>query len=251
MRLTDQHVVVTGAGSGIGRAMAEACAAEGAVVACVDLNLGGAVETAERIATSGGRATAHACDVTDHASVEAALAAVVAASGDVDVLLANAGGAQGDRVPFLQMDPAQWRVMVDRNLHGAFNSGQVFARHMAHRRRGSIVFTTSQSSFVAVPEFAHYTAAKAAVTQLVRSMAVELAPAGVRVNAVAPGATLTPGNQAQLTTAESEAFFARVVPLGRVADPREIAGAAVYLASEESSYTTGTTIVVDGGYISV
>jgi len=249
MRLDDRHVVVTGAGSGIGRAMALACAREGARVSCLDLRATTAAETVALIKGEDvGDSRADEVDITEFAAGEAALERAIAAFGPVDALLANAGGAQGDRVPFLEMSLETWRTMLDRNLNGAFITGRVFAAHMAERGQGSIVFTTSQSAAVAVRDLAHYTSAKAGVTQLVRCMAMELAEHGVRVNAVAPGATLTPGNERQVTTPESQEFFGRVIPLGRIADPSEIAGAAVYLAGPESTYTTGTTIVIDGGY---
>lgn len=251
MRLRDRHVVVTGAASGIGRALAVAAAREGARVSGLDIDVEGLERVASDLADVGAAAHTGECDITDFASVEHAAEGVTRALGRVDVLFANAGGAQGPGRPFLELDPESWATMIDRNLNGPFHTGLVFGRHMAGNRAGAMVFTTSQSSLVAVPNLAHYTSAKAGVAQLVRCMAVELAEYGIRVNAVAPGATFTPGNRAHISTEPRLTSLCAAIPLRRIAEPEEIAGAAIYLASDEASYTTGTTIVVDGGYTSI
>lgn len=243
-RLRGRTIVVTGAAGGIGAAVARGAADEGATVACLDIDEEGAAGVAETL--PGGFATP--CDVTDIADVERGLGRVVDECGPVDAVVNGAGGSRGEAVPFLDLDPGAWHRMVDRNLTGAFHCGLVFARHMAERGGGAIVLVSSQLSVVTRPGLAHYAAAKGGVGQLVRGMAVDLATHGIRVNAVAPGPTLTPGNAAWFTRPEVEAEHAERIPLGRVARPDEIVGAVLYLVGDEASYTTGTTLFVDGGY---
>ena len=176
----------------------------------------------------------------------------VQAGGPVDVLLANAGGALGLRAPFLEIEPADWVALIDLNLNGPFYCGQTFAKHMVEQGKGSIVFTASQIGMVAFPNLAHYCSAKAGVIHLVRCMAAELAPYGVRVNAIAPGGVLT--ERLRKSRSRDPAALddlAGRVPLQRLAEPDEVVGAAMYLASDDGSYSTGTTIVVDGGYIAI
>lgn len=248
-RLEGRRAVVTGAAGGIGRALAEGAAAEGAAVVCADLDQAGAEAVAAAIRERGGRAAAAGGDLSDFAAAERLLAVAVAEIGGCDALFANAGGSRGETVPFLELDPAGWRRMLDRNLTVAFNCGLVFARHMAAGGGGAIVFTSSQLSEVVRPGLAHYAAAKGALRQLVRGMAVDLAEHAIRVNAIAPGPTETPGNREFFRRPDVAETNRRLVPLGRVADPREMVGAAVFLASAEASYVTGTTLFVDGGYV--
>jgi NAD(P)-dependent dehydrogenase (short-subunit alcohol dehydrogenase family) len=247
-RLAARRAVVTGAAGGIGAALAQAAAREGAAVACVDLDGSGAARTADEITRTGGTALGLQADLRDFAAVEDVIDQVAGTLGPVGVLLANAGGSRGEVVPFLGLHPEIWDRMLDRNLRTAFNCGLVFGRHMAEHGGGAIVFTTSQLSIVTRPGLAHYAAAKGGVTQLMKGMAVDLASHGIRVNAVAPGPTETPGNRAWFSQPEVRAANQAAIPLGRVARPEEIAGAAMYLASDEAAFTTGATIVVDGGY---
>lgn len=243
-RLNDLAVVVTGAGSGIGEAVARRAAAEGARVACLDVD----VQSANAVAAAVENAIAVPCDVTDVADVERSLETVRDAFGPVHVLVTSAGGSRGEAVTFLDLDPATWHQMIDRNLTGTFYCSLVYARAMASNGGGAIVAISSQLSQVVRPGLAHYSAAKGGIAQLVKGMAVDLAAAGIRVNAVAPGPTQTPGNAAWFSRPEVEAEHARIIPLGRVARPEEIAGAVIHLASRDASFTTGATLLVDGGY---
>lgn len=249
MRLEGTNVVVTGAGGGIGAALARGFARECAAVVCTDLDPDRAAAVAEEIRGEGGSAFSCGGDLTDYGAVEALATTAVESVGDVHVLVANAGGSQGDVVPFIDLDPDRWQQMVGRNLTATFYTCLAFARQMVSSgNRGAIVVTTSQLAEVVRPGMAHYATAKGGVKQLVRAMAVDLAEHDIRVNALAPGPTLTPGNTAMFSSPQMQSFHENAIPLGRIARPEEMVGAAIYLASEEASFTTGTTILVDGGY---
>jgi len=234
--------------------VAEGFAREGAAVMCLDINEAGARTVAARIRSTGGRAAGAGCDITHLESVEAALGDTIAAVGDVSVLFANAGGLpnsdtpKGGGIPFLELTDERWRQMIDLNLTGAFYCGLIFARHMAASKGGSIIFTSSQLSDVARPGMSAYAAAKGGVRQLVKGMALDLAQHQIRVNALAPGVTITGLNRNRMQIPEVRELTARSTPLGRPAEASEMVGAVVYLASDEASYTTGQTIFVDGGW---
>ncbi|HVB77191.1 MAG TPA: SDR family oxidoreductase [Candidatus Nitrosotalea sp.] len=247
-RLEGRRAIVTGAAGGIGQALAGGVAAAGATVVLVDRDGPGIRACAEQVIAAGGRALAIEADLSEFEAVQALLEPALDFMGGVDLLFANAGGSRGETVPFLELDWSIWSGMLARNLSTAFNCGLVFARQMARQGGGAIVFTSSQLSEVTRPGLAHYAAAKGAVRQLVRGMAVDLAEHGIRVNAIAPGTTFTPGNREYFSRPEVAEANRRMVALGRVAEPEEMVGAAVFLASSEASYVTGTTIFVDGGY---
>ena len=220
-------------------------------MSCLDIDLDSASATASELCARGAVAHAVECDITRPASLEAAVQRCVEFGGGVDVLLANAGGAQGLGAPVLEITPEAWVSMIDRNLNGPFYSGQIFARQMVERGSGSIVFTASQVGLVAFENLAHYCSAKGGLIQLVRCMAVELAESGVRVNAIAPGGVLTERLRARMAATTDLSDLHSRVPLNRLAAPDEVTGAAMYLASDDASYTTGATIIVDGGYTAV
>ena len=247
MRLANKNAVVTGAGQGIGEALALAVAREGATVTCLDKRADTAEKTAAAIRAAGGKAISVAADTTDLAQVEAALKKAVDAFGRVHVLVANAGGSAGHRSKFLDLTPQMWNDMITRNLTGSFNCGLAFGRHMAANGGGSIVYTSSIVAEFAVPEMVHYCAAKGGVRMLMRGMALELAKDKVRVNAIAPGAIVTPANVNLITVPGVKEKMEGNTPLGSLGSPDQLAGAVIYLASDEASYTTGTTITIDGG----
>ena len=248
MRLEGKRAVVTGAAGGIGRAIARGVAREGAAVVCLDLDDGPLEGLVAELGAEGHRAWGWRCDVTDRSDVDAAVARSIDVMGGVDVLCANAGGSRGETIPFLSLDLATFRAMIDRNLTSVFLCCSAFGRHMADSGGGAIVVTSSQLGEVSRPGMSHYAAAKGGVKQLVKGMAVDLAASNVRVNAMAPGPTLTPGNRAMFERDEVREANLATIPLGRIAEPEEMVGAVVYLASDEASFTTGATLLVDGGY---
>lgn len=246
--LAGRRVVVTGAARGIGRAIALGVAQAGADVACLDIDVSGAEETASEVAALGRGALGLRCDVTDWDDVQASVAAVEDGLGGVDGVVANAGGSRGATRDFLDLDPRTWHEMIDRNLTGAFHTGLAYARALDAGAGGAIVFVSSQLSETVRPGLAHYCSAKGGLRQLVRAMGVELAPRGIRVNALAPGPTLTPGNEELFSRPEVREQNESSIPLGRLAAPDEMAGAAVFLLSDAASYVVGETLFVDGGY---
>lgn len=246
-RLQDRRTLVTGAGSGIGRATALAFAREGARVAVLDRDAEGLAATAQAIADLGGRPVAVPADITSEDEVESAIGAVQDAFGGLDVAVANAGvqlfGA--DRRAH-ELDLDVWRRTIEVNLTGTFLTCKHSLRAMLETGAGSLIVTGSPTGIRgSAPEFTAYSASKAGVHGLVRVLAAAYAEAGIRVNAVIPGYTGTPLVQAM--PAERRRQLIAGIPLGRPAVPEDVTGAMVHLASAESVYTTGSFLVVDGG----
>lgn len=247
-RLHERNAIVTGAGSGIGAASAAGLAREGAGVVVADIDRHGAEKTVAGIRGAGGRAIAVQVDVAQRDSVEAMLETAVAAFGRIHVLHSNAGVSP--RHHFLDLPQDEWERVLAINLTGQYLCGQVVGRHMRAAGGGSIINTSSQlGEGSAHPNCAHYLASKGGSRMLTRAMAIDLAPHNIRVNALAPGVTVTNINRQRVGDPEWRRWALERIPLGRLGQPEDLVGAVVFLASDESAYVTGTTIVVDGGYL--
>jgi 2-hydroxycyclohexanecarboxyl-CoA dehydrogenase len=235
MRLEGRPAIVTGAASGLGRGIARALAAEGARVAILDLNEAGAAETVELIRGAGGAAVAHRTDVTRRAEVESAVNDVVMRWGAVNVLVNNAGW---DRpMPFLETDEAFWDRILALNLKAHFHLAQVVLPHMIRQGGGKVVAIASDAGRVGSSGEAIYSAAKGGVIAFTKTLAREMARHRINVNCVCPGPSETPLFQSEFTA----------IPWGRLGTPEDVAGAVVFLASDEADFITGQTLSVSGG----
>jgi glucose 1-dehydrogenase len=249
-RVEGKVALVAGAGGGIGGAGAEGLAREGAAVLCADLDGAAAEATAGRIRDAGGRAAALALDVRERARVDAAVEAAVREFGRLDILLECAGISH--RGNFLDLDPAVWERILAVNLSGMFHLGQAAARQMVRQGQGgSIINVTSQLAEVARPERAAYVASKGGGRSLTHAMAVDLAAHGIRVNAIAPGPTLTGLTRASYSDPAARQATEALIPLGRLGQPDDLVGAVLFLAADESRWVTGSTLTVDGGYLAI
>jgi NAD(P)-dependent dehydrogenase (short-subunit alcohol dehydrogenase family) len=245
MRLANKVAVVTGSGRGIGREMARLFAAEGARVAVADLNEDTARRTAAEVTAAGGDAVAVHSDITDPSRVEALIRLVTDRWGRLDILVNNAG--VGLNRPCLETTLAEWDHVMRTNLTGTFLCAQAAARVMVRQGAGRIVNVASISGQRGGQGRAAYGASKAGVIQLTRVMAVELAPLGVAVNAISPGPVDTDQSRHNHTPATRRAYHDRI-PQRRYGEHREIAAAALFLASDEASFVTGAVLNVDGGF---
>ena len=253
--LLQNHIAaVTGAGSGIGRAIALGYAREGAHVVLLDVNTKGADEIAKQIRDAGGKSQSFVLDVTDRAACRAVAAEVESKTGRVSILVNNAGitrrnsfTADGDIVS------ADWQAVLDVNLNGPFNVTHAFLAQL-RASKGRIVNIGSIQSFMHVrtPSSAAYTASKHGVLGFTRALAAELGKDGVRVNAIGPGFIETPLNEKMRAEhPERMTLFIDHTPLGRAGTPNDIVGPAIFLASDLSAFVTGTIVMADGGYRTV
>ncbi len=247
--LAGKTALVTGGGSGLGLAVAEGFAQYGARVSVVDIDEDAAAAVAAGIRAAGGEAIAVRCDVADHEQVVAAVASTVEELGDIHVLFSNAG--IGDRAPAEEMTLEQWHRVLDVNLSGAWYMDQAVGKHMIERGiKGSIINTSSITSIVGITTGnANYAATKGALNALTRTLAIEWAPHGIRVNAIAPTHVKTALIEQKMEEDPALAeFFLDNIPLGRMGTPEDVAGAAIYLASEAGALVSGHVLVVDGGH---
>ena len=244
MRLDGKTALITGAGSGIGKAIAETYAREGARVALADLNLDAAKAAARAI---GNNAIAVHCDVTKKADIAAAVAETLSAFGALDILVNNAGATHVNK-PMLEIGEDEYDRIFAVNVKGLFQFCQAVVPHFRKVGGGIIVNIGSTAGLRPRPGLSAYNATKGAVHTLTKSLAVELAPDHIRVCAIAPVATDTPLLPSFLGTApgQREKFIA-TVPLGRLAQPQDIANAALYLASADAEFVTGNIVEIDGG----
>jgi NAD(P)-dependent dehydrogenase (short-subunit alcohol dehydrogenase family) len=250
----DRSVLVTGAASGLGLAFSEALAAAGATVTLADIDEAALQAETGRLRDEGLSVRAYSLDVTNDKAVHAAIQGVASDVGRLDVVFANAGisagpGPHSDQAGEIEnVGRERWDAVLAINLTSVFVTMQAAAAHMKKQGRGRIVVTASTAALEADASVGYaYVAAKAAVANLVRQAALELASFGVLVAGIAPGTFRTNIAGGFVRVPENEAAFARRVPLGRIAEPDEIKGLAVFLASDASSYLTGSTVTIDGG----
>ena len=244
--LSDRVALVTGAGNGIGRAIAVAYARAGASVIVAGRNADALSEVAGEVTAAGGESLAWPVDVRKVAAVKAMIDQAVGRFGRLDILVNNAGLI--NRALSVEETEEVWDAVMQTNVKGLFFCCQAAAAHMIPRRHGTIINLASVFSLRASPERAAYGASKAAVLQITKTLAVEWAPHNLRVNALAPGATRTPTREGTMgNPVLLKALVARY-PLGRIAAPDDMVGAALFLASDASAFVTGQTLFVDGGY---
>jgi NAD(P)-dependent dehydrogenase (short-subunit alcohol dehydrogenase family) len=242
--LAGKLALVTGAGSGIGEGIARAMAKAGARIVAVDVNGEAAARTAQ---ATGGEAVARTCDVTDRTACDALAASLRREVGTVSVLVNNAGIIRRGKVTDANARH-DWDATLAVNLDGPYNMTTAFLEHL-RESKGAVINIGSIQSFVALPNSAAYTTSKGGVRALTKALAIELSPLGIRVNAIGPGLIATPLNEKARQNPDYMRNFEGRIPLGRIGVPEDVAGPAVFLASDLARYVTGVTLPVDGGFL--
>jgi len=254
MLLNDKVAIVTGAAQGIGRAIAERYAEDGAKVIAVDTNSTEGSAVADAIVGRGGNAKFIQADVAEKLDIHNMMASALEAFGSLDIMVCNAGIV--DTAPFLDLDDVEFDRILRTNLKGTFLCGQAAARQMVKQIEngsppGAIINMSSINAFFGLPDHVAYTASKGAITQLTKAMAVALAPYGIRVNAIGPGSIETPLLKDVIQNDSARRVVMSRTPLGRFGQPEEIAAIAAWLASDQASYITGESIYADGGRLAL
>ena len=246
--LTGRYALVTGGSRGLGLQIAEALGEAGAKVLLTSRKAADLEEAAAQLQARGIDTRWIAADASDPAQVQKVVAEALQRVGRIDILVNNAGVER--RADFQDVTEADYDLVLDVNLKGAFFVTQAFARHLRDTRRpGRIINISSVHEELPFPHFASYCASKGGMKMMMRTLAVELAPLGITVNNVAPGAVETPINAKLLNSPELLTALLANIPLQRLGKPADVAGAVAYLASDDASYVTGTTLVVDGGLL--
>ena len=252
MQLKDKIAIITGARRGMGRTHALALAKEGAKVVVSDISLEGCQKVVDEIKNSGGEAIAVKCDVTKKQEIEDMVKQTLNKFKKIDILVNNAGILQFK--PFLELTEEDWDKMLAVNLRGYFLCSQACAKEMVKQKSGAIVNISSIAMGqvgVGFSQITHYCAAKGGITAMTEAMALELSPFNIRVNTIAPGAIDTPMSVATKQDPKVlEGALARI-PMHRMGNPEEVSNVVVFLASDKSSYMTGSVVVVDGGYLAM
>jgi NAD(P)-dependent dehydrogenase (short-subunit alcohol dehydrogenase family) len=244
--LTGKVALVTGASRGLGRAIAQGLAEAGADLVLTSRHLREVEAVAAELGNGGRQVLPIQADVIQEAEVEEAVARAVSSMGKIDILVNNAG--INIRKPVLELTESDWDQTLDTNLKGCFLMAKAVGRHMLARQTGSVVNIASMLASVVHADRAAYASSKGGLVQLTRVLAVEWAPYNVRANAICPGPFLTDLNKAILNDPEKMKYFMDRLPMKRFGRPEELIGSVVFLASEASSYITGTTIYIDGGW---
>jgi len=237
-------VFITGAGSGIGRQVAISVAEHAAIVAVSDIDFQAAAETVREIEKVKQVAYPVKCDITDAEQVDATVKETIHRFRKIDVLVNNAGLFK--EAPFVSINSRQWEQHLNVNLTGVYNVTRAIVPYMLRNKAGSIISISSLDAFQGCSGYAHYTAAKAGVLGLIKTLALELAPNNIRVNAIAPGIIETNMTKERIKTRRD--FYLSNIPLNRIGTPQDIANAVLFLASDRSSYITGQTLHVNGGW---
>jgi len=246
-RFTDQVALVVGGAQGIGKAIAVRLAREGARVAIADVDRKMMGRTAQEIATQGGVVRTFPCDVREPRQVKRMVAEAIRFFRRIDILMHIAGVIK--LAPFLETDETLWNWMLDTNLRGAFHVARAVAPHMVRRRHGKLVFMSSTNAWDAEAQLAPYNVSKAGIFLLAKTLARELGPYGINSNALGPGPIRTRFSEPVFKYPWFVKKYKKLIPVGRIGTPEDVAGAATFLASRDADYVNGVLLFVDGGQL--